>query len=112
MNHLIRRSEIAFDFELLHHARFLLLVANLSIHMAWKVITNLWNRQPPSKLVNPFNEAVTQYMISFHYLEHGKVTHRLVEARNYRMPKLHTKQPKFLRSFVPCKFPFAFPHDD
>ena len=78
-NDLIRTSEIAFDFELLRHARFLLLVANLSIHMAWRTVTNLWSRQPPSKLVNPFSEAVTQYMISYHYLEHGKVTQQLVE---------------------------------
>lgn len=42
--------------------------------MAIKAIAALWSRPPPMNLNKSFSEAVAQYMIVHHFLEHGRLT--------------------------------------
>lgn len=42
--------------------------------MALKSILALWNRPAPSDLTARFNEAIQQYLIMYHFLEHGRIT--------------------------------------
>ena len=63
--------EIAFNFSLLRYARFLLVSANLSNQMVLKSIFALWNRPPVFDLTRSFNEAIAQYLLVHHFLEHG-----------------------------------------
>lgn len=52
----------AFHFRLLNHARFLMITANLSMEMTWRVLANLWTRPLQNDVYNQFASTMKVFL--------------------------------------------------